>query len=110
MMKTRIVESAFLHFLDLAMMGIFSRSEINEIKLFNSKDFYAYYSQFCMLEEIIKQQYYLLKLMLIFNMGNVIVMPLEYTIMAMDWKPEWGGHAKGFDLSLRNMNIFLEEL
>ena len=38
---------------------IFSRSGINEITRFNSKHFPDYYSQFRMLESIIKQQYYL---------------------------------------------------
>jgi len=82
---------------------VFSRSGINEIKRFNPKHFSAYYSQFCMLEHIIKQRYYLSEI-------NINLQPYgvdgtchtdfpqgfddEYTIMvlsSMDWKPEWGG-------------------
>jgi hypothetical protein len=87
------------------LMGniIFSRSGINEIKIFDPKHTPAYFSLFSMLEGIIKQKFYLSEI-------HVNLQPYgvdgschsdapegsddEYIIMvfpSMDWKPEWGG-------------------
>ena len=82
---------------------IFSRSGINEITKFDPIHFPAYYLQFCMLEDIIKQRFYLSAIdinLQTYGIDGTCHADApeghddEYTIMvfpSMDWKPEWGG-------------------